>query len=203
MAFLKKFPRTKATASQTRHTKMPVPSQAQRPDEIFDIVDEHDRVTGQSTRAEVHAKHLRHRAVHAWAFNRDGRLFLQKRSLQKDTAPGRWDSSASGHLDAGETYDAAVVRELSEEIGVTVSPQNRLTLLHTVPATPETANEFTRVYRLETEGPFTLNPAEISGGEWFRPAEIDRLLRETPAAFSQTFAHLWRLHRKNFPPKTP
>src|ERR1700756_3847872 len=90
---------------------------AQRADEIFDVVNDRDEVIGQNTRSEVHRLGLRHRAVHVLVFNRRGELFLQKRSLKKDTFPGTWDSSASGHLDSGEDYDACAVRELREELG--------------------------------------------------------------------------------------
>ena len=40
---------------------------------------------------------------------RDGELFLQKRSRLKDRHPNVWDSSAAGHVDAGEEYDEAAV----------------------------------------------------------------------------------------------
>src|SRR5580704_11707993 len=68
-------------------------------EEIFDIVNERDEVVGQNTRREVHARGLWHRAVHVLVFNARGEVFLQKRSLKKDTAADKWDSSASGHLD--------------------------------------------------------------------------------------------------------
>ena len=91
----------------------------QNPEELFDVVDAQDRVVGQAPRREVHAKQLRHRAVHVLVFDEKGAVFLQKRSMGKDSCPGTWDSSCSGHLDAGEDYDAAAVRELREEIGLT------------------------------------------------------------------------------------
>src|SRR5471030_872287 len=87
-------------------------------EEIFDVVNDRDEVIGQQTRGEVHRLGLKHRAVHVLVFNVRGELFLQKRSLKKDTFPGAWDSSASGHLDHGEDYDACAVRELREEIGL-------------------------------------------------------------------------------------
>ena len=79
---------------------------AQRPDELFDVVNERDEVTGRQTRAEVHRLGLRHRAVHVLVFNRRGEVFLQKRSRLKVFFPGVWDSSTSGHLDSGEDYDS-------------------------------------------------------------------------------------------------
>src|SRR6202050_2352483 len=96
-------------------------------EEIFDIVTERDEVVGQNTRREVHARGLWHRAVHVLAFNARGEVFLQKRSLKKDVAAGKWDSSSSGHLDSGEDYDACGVREVREEIGLRLpQPPQRL-----------------------------------------------------------------------------
>ena len=91
---------------------------AQSGDELFDVVDENDEVVAQASRAEVHREEKLHRAVHVFLFNRSGELFLQQRSLLKDSHPGKWDSSASGHLDSGEDYAAAAERELAEELMV-------------------------------------------------------------------------------------
>ena len=93
----------------------------QNPEEPFDVVDAQDRVIGRAPRREVHARRWRHRSIHVLVFNAAGRVFLQKRAQSKDSCPGRWDSSCSGHLDAGEDYDAAAVRELGEEIGMHVA----------------------------------------------------------------------------------
>ncbi len=85
-------------------------------EEIFDVVNERDEVVGRQTRREVHRLGLMHRAVHVLVFNAANRIFLQKRSMKKDRQPGVWDSSASGHVDSGEDYDACALRELSEKI---------------------------------------------------------------------------------------
>ena len=69
-------------------------------DEIFDVVDEADEVVGTETRREVHRRKLLHRAVHILIYNSKGEIFLQKRSMSKDSCPGLWDSSASGHVDS-------------------------------------------------------------------------------------------------------
>lgn len=158
-------------------------------EEIFDIVNERDEVISQAPRKEVHARGLWHRAVHVLVFNQRGEVFLQKRSMLKDTAKGKWDSSSSGHLDSGEEYDDCAVRELREEIGlaVTKSPER----LFKVDACAETGWEFCWAYRCQSEGPFVLHPEEIERGEWFAPEFVSRWVAERPEDFASAFVLIW------------
>ncbi len=159
-------------------------------EEIFDVVNERDEVIGQQTRREVHRLGLKHRAVHILVFNRNGDLFLQKRSMQKDNHPGVWDSSASGHVDAGEDYDAAAIRELREELGVQVpAPLERLFKIDSCEAT---GREFVWVYRWAAEGPLVLHPEEIERGEWFSPNNVSHWLAERPQDFAPAFPVIWK-----------
>lgn len=160
-------------------------------EEIFDIVNERDEVVGKAPRSEVHAKKLLHRAVHVLVFNSRGQLFLQKRSMLKDTAKGKWDSSSSGHVDSGEDYDACAVREVWEEIGLRLErPPERILRIE---ACAETGREFVWVYRCASEGPFTLHPEEIERGDWFEPEEISRWVAESPQEFARAFVLIWGL----------
>jgi isopentenyldiphosphate isomerase len=163
-------------------------------DEIFDIVNDLDEVIGQQTRREVHRLGLKHRAVHVLVFNSRDEVFLQKRSLRKDTSPGKWDSSASGHVDTGEDYDTCAVRELREEIGliVTVPPAR----LFKINACADTGEEFVRVYWLAAEGPFTLHPDEIETGAWFGPKALSRWMEEKPQDFARALLLIWKLFRE-------
>jgi isopentenyldiphosphate isomerase len=122
-------------------------------------------------------------------FNAAGQLFLQRRSLTKDCSPGRWDSSASGHLDSGEEYDAAAVRELREELGwVAAEAPVRLFKLSACAAT---GMEFVWVYRMTAQGPFVLHPEEIAAGDWFTAAEVRRWTIERPDDFASSFLRIW------------
>jgi isopentenyl-diphosphate delta-isomerase type 1 len=158
-------------------------------EEYFDVVDGQDRVTGRALRREVHARGLLHRAVHVFVFNRHGEVFLQKRSMSKDMSPGLWDSSCSGHLDAGEGYDVAAQRELGEELGLKLpAPPERWLR---VEACEDTGWEFVWAYRLVAEGPFTLHPEEIECGEWLERAELHRRIAAHPENYCSAFRLIW------------
>ena len=161
-------------------------------EEIFDIVNERDEVIGQAPRKEVHARGLWHRAIHVLVFNSRGEIFLQKRSLKKDIAAGKWDSSSSGHLDTGEDYDACAVRELREELGLTLpQPPQRL---FKIEACQETGWEFCWIYRGTSDGPFTLHPEEIETGDWFTPEAVSKWVAEKPRDFASAFLLIWKLY---------
>lgn len=159
-------------------------------EEIFDVVNERDEVIDRQPRSEVHARGLPHRAVHVLVFNSRGQIFLQKRSMKKDRQPGVWDSSTSGHVDAGEDYDACAVRELREEIGLSLTQPPRR--LFKIDACEETDAEFVWIYRCENEGPFTLHPDEIDEGGWFTPAEVTRWMSDRPQDFASALLLIWR-----------
>jgi isopentenyl-diphosphate Delta-isomerase len=158
-------------------------------EEIFDVVNDADEVTGRQPRSEVHRLKLKHRAVHVLVFNSRGELFLQKRSMKKDCFPGTWDSSASGHLDSGESYDACAVRELREELGLIIpAPPERL---FKIDACAGTGWEFVWIYRCRSEGPFSLHPDEIDSGDWFSAAKLEEWLIRRPAEFAGAVPLIW------------
>ncbi len=159
-------------------------------EERFDVVNEHDAVIDVKLRAEVHLEGLRHRAIHIFVFNASGEIFLQRRSMTKDTAPGKWVSSCSGHVDSGEAYDVAARRELGEEIGLS-EPQN-FSRVFKVEACRETGNEFVWLYTCNSEGPFELDPEEISEGKWVSVEDLEAWLDARPREFSWSFVYLWR-----------
>jgi 16S rRNA (adenine1518-N6/adenine1519-N6)-dimethyltransferase len=156
--------------------------------ERFPVVDEHDQLLGDATRAEVHGNNLRHRAVHILIFNTLGELFLQKRSRWKDRHPLAWDSSAAGHVEAGEDYDETAVRELQEELGVTAE----VTRVAKLSASERTGQEFIWLYRAQHDGPFTLAPTEIEHGEFFPVDVVSEWVKARPADFAPGFLECWK-----------
>ncbi len=89
-------------------------------EEYLDVINENGDTIKAMPRSEIHGNpSLIHRVVHVLVFNEIGELYLQKRSMDKDVAPGKWDTSVGGHVDAGETLGEAVRREVEEELGIT------------------------------------------------------------------------------------
>jgi len=164
-------------------------------DELFDVVDEMDRVIDRAARAEVHARGLWHRAVHVLVFNGAGQLFLQKRSMLKDQCPGLWGTSAAGHLDSGEDYDAAADREFAEELGCAAPPLERLFKLS---PSVDTGWEFVWIYRCRCEGPFDLNRLEIDEGRWFDLRELRQQMELAPAQFTPSTRRVWREYTERY-----
>ena len=164
------------------------------PEERFDVVDAADTVLSTETRATVHREKLMHRAVHVFVFNAAGELYLQQRSLTKDTAPGKWVSSCSGHVDSGEDYDVAAIRELGEEIGL-FEPEGFERVLKEAPC-KQTGYEFVWLYRCKSEGPFQLDPEEVSGGKWINVEALNAWIEERPRDFAWSFTYLWDLYSR-------
>ncbi|MDG2123988.1 MAG: 16S rRNA (adenine(1518)-N(6)/adenine(1519)-N(6))-dimethyltransferase RsmA [Verrucomicrobiales bacterium] len=161
------------------------PEHGQSADEIFDVVDGNDQPVSTATRGEVHRDGLRHRAVHIFVFNKNGELFLQKRSHLKDAHPGKWDSSASGHLDAGEDYQPCAQRELNEELGIGAG----LTEIARVPACDATGQEFVRVYRADIKNAkgITYPCTEIETGTFFPLETVRQWIQNHPADLATGF----------------
>lgn len=158
-------------------------------EEWFDIVDDHDEVIGKEKRSVVHAKGLKHRAVHILVWDSNGRLFLQKRSMRKDEFPGKWDTSSAGHLDAGESYDHSAERELKEELGIQGA---RISALFKIDACEATGMEFVWVYEAIWDGELKLDPIEIESGEWFSAEQIDAWILQSESDFAPGFLKIWR-----------
>ena len=158
-------------------------------EDLFDVVNAEDEVIGTEKRSVVHRRQLLHRAIHVFVFNANGQLYLQKRSLTKDSSPGKWVSSCSGHVDSGEDYDTAALRELGEELALFEPLEFERVFKQ--PAGDQTGQEFVWVYQCKSEGPFTLDPQESTEGRWVDPDTLDQWLRSSPDDFARSFIYLW------------
>ena len=147
--------------------------------EYFDIVDENGRPTGEIvSREEAHQKGVPHRTAHVWIVRRGPRgyeILLQKRSPEKDSFPGMYDTSSAGHIPAGDEPPESAVRELREELGIEAAPGD-LRFVGTFHIRYEKLfhgrmfrdNEFANVYVYTGPvGEVTLQESEVSEVQWF------------------------------------
>jgi isopentenyl-diphosphate delta-isomerase type 1 len=128
-------------------------------EEVIEIVDREGRTIGQRNRSDVHGNPaLLHKVVHVLVFNDSGQLLLQKRSMNKDVAPGKWDTSVGGHVSPGEDLKTAAMREMEEELGI--SPEDIKPLYSYIHA-DSYESELVFTYKCFHNGPFPFNREEI------------------------------------------
>jgi len=170
----------------------PRPDTCTTSSERFPVVDERDRIQRYASRSEVHGNNLRHRAVHILIFSAAGDVYLQQRSRWKDRHPLKWDSSAAGHVTAGETYDETARRELKEELSVDVALKRILTIA----ASPRTDHEFIWLYHGVIAGDLFPNKCEIETGLFIPPALLDGWTSARPEDFAPGFLLCWKAYRR-------
>jgi isopentenyldiphosphate isomerase/intracellular septation protein A len=158
-------------------------------EEWFPLVDESGQPKGKAPRSVVHGNpQLLHPVVHLHVFNQKGELFLQKRSKDKEVAPGLWDTAVGGHVRVEETIEQALWREAREELGINNIPYEPL--LRYV-WTTSFESELIYVFRGYHNGPFRLHPTEISDGRFWSLKEIQKNIGK--GVFTPNFENEFRM----------
>lgn len=141
-----------------------------------EVVDKNDHPFTRMDINDVHRQSLRHRSVVVLIYNSQGKIFLQKRSSQKRLYSGRWDVSAGGHVHAGESREAAALRELQYELGI---KNGNLRLISEIEASSETSYEFLTVFILDKINSVPApNPEEVESGYFYSESELKWLVQE-------------------------
>jgi len=154
-------------------------------EELLEIVDREGKVIGIAPRFQIHGNpSLMHRVIHILVFNKKGELLLQKRSMDKDVAPGKWDTSVGGHVDPGEELLAAAAREMKEELGISAcKPQLLYTYTHSNPYETELVYTYSCIY----DGEVLFNRQEIDEVRLWEISEIKNHIGKN--IFSDNFEH--------------
>lgn len=144
----------------------------------------------------IHEQGMWHSAAHIWIYNKNGEVLMQLRAKGKDSFPGYWDISVAGHVDSGEKPLEAAVRELSEEIGINILP-DQLThafterISNNIEEINWQNNEFDFVYLLE----FNQNTNKLN----LKRDEVEKLEFVASSEFIQFFKNRAKLKRKLIP----
>jgi len=114
--------------------------------------------------------------------------------MSKDEQPGKWDSSAAGHVDSGESYLDCARREITEELGIVA--EHSMEVLFKLPASKLTGNEHCMVYRYNFDGPMVLQAEEIDDGEWVSAETMDRRVAERDPCLTESVCLIWKEYRE-------
>jgi isopentenyldiphosphate isomerase len=147
--------------------------------EFLDIVDKNDNVIGRASRDDIYKKFLCHRIAHVLIFNDAGKMVLQKRSVNVSFCPNHWSTAVGGHVQAGETYEEAALREYKEELGAISKLEIINKDFYTAPNKPD---KFFTTFKTIFNGPFNPDPEAVSEVNAFEIEEIKRMM-ETDEKF--------------------
>lgn len=156
-------------------------------DKKIDIVNENDEVVGQCSLVEKHEHGYITRNVAVFIQDSDGKFIISKRALTKSVEPGLYDVSVCGHVDAGENYMTAALRELEEELGITAPLQELAVFYREFPYKGILMKHFTWHFRGRSDSPIVLSD-EVAEYHKFSPEELLTRFHEQPELFTYSFA---------------
>lgn len=150
-------------------------------------VDNNDTVIGYGTKEEAIAKGLIHRIARVFVFNSEGEILIQKRS-EKAAIPGRWDQSAAGHVDEGEDYLAAALRETREEVGIEGVYLFEVGKYYSEETDDDLLKKrFTGLFTTVFDGDRLEGDGEVAEVQWISPSALKTWMSNTPEDFTQGF----------------
>ena len=150
--------------------------------EYLDVVSENNEIIGKEPREKIHNSGLWHRGVHVLVFNSKGQLILQTRSAAKDKFPNYYDCSVSEHVEEGETYEAAAIRGLKEELKITDVQLKRL-LRFKMNYGPND-NMISELYECRYGSPTQIDKRETQSVGTFSLNEVEEMLRNNEDKFA-------------------
>lgn len=154
---------------------------------VLDVVDENDVIIGQASRAEIHDKGLLHREVYVVLVTPDRKVIFQRRAKDKDTFPGMLDTAVGGHVELGQSYEDAVLREVEEETGLRLKIADMTHITKFIGNYPDAVtnrinHSFRQHYAYLYTGELADLQVEGGAGEGFEAIALDDLYaRSSPA----------------------
>ncbi|KEY58046.1 NUDIX hydrolase YfcD [Serratia sp. DD3] len=137
--------------------------------EWVDIVNEQNEVIAQSTRQQMRAQRLRHRATYIVVHDGMGKVLVQRRTDIKDFYPGWLDATAGGVVQSGENILDSARREAVEELGIAGVPFAEHGQFY---FEAEQCRTWGTLFSCVSHGPFALQEEEVAEVSWLTPEEI-------------------------------
>jgi len=169
-------------------------------EEFLDIIDENDKVIDKDTRENIWKRGLEHnvRVVNIFIFNKEGKLLLPKRSMNRRIFPGCFDFSCGEHVLSGEDYYEAAIRGLREELGI---ENPKLTELEKL--TPKDGVScFMKIYQLNYDGEIkNYDKGGIEALFWYDLKTVKQMIKEDKHKFKRDFPTVLNWYIKKFSKK--
>lgn len=146
--------------------------------EILFIVDQNNMPLEPQLRAVAHRDRLWHRTTGIWVINNKLQILCQKRSLLKDIKPGFWEAFFGGHVAPGQEYLENAVKELNEELGVSVNATDMIPY-KVFKSDKPTHAEFQQVFACKINGDidsFEFEKEEADQLKWIELEEVKNII---------------------------
>jgi len=143
-------------------------------------VDSDNKVIGPIPRGIAHKSPEKYyRTIFIIVKDEKDKVLLQKRSSSKDLYPNCWDLSVGGHVNYGETYTEAAIKELREELGIVTNVKG-LRFIGEVLVRLPSSNEFFHVfeYELKSVDEITLNADEVDSTMWMSIEQVKESMQQ-------------------------
>ena len=135
------------------------------------------------------------KAAVLWIVNEEGEILLAQRAHHKAQDPGVWGTAAAGKLEAGESFDDAVVRETEEEIRLTTTDYTPHFLFEKdfdhPDGEPRKFGIYYAVLPKEKSSLICIDVNEVAGFGWFNVETIETKMRESPRELVPSANALW------------
>lgn len=148
------------------------------------VVDVNDVQIGFKERDELVAGDF-YRVAALWLTNSKGEILLAQRAYTKTNSPGKWGPAVAGTVEEGETYDSNIVKEIFEEIGLTISI-DQLSKGPKVFVRTTEKGFFDQWYFYTTDLPsdeFVIPEDEVAQVRWVNRSDFDTWYAEHPEDF--------------------
>jgi len=146
--------------------------------ERFDLYDKDlNKLNKTMIRGESNLTGEYHLVTHIWIRNSKNQYLIQQRNKADDLVPYQW-AATGGAITAGETVLDGTLREVEEELGIRLQPEN-LQLVQQYHTNSDVANYITYLYLVEVDLPLEdcrLDPVEVRAVKYATMPEIKEMI---------------------------
>lgn len=145
-------------------------------------VDENDNEIGSGPIQKAYDEGIVRRIVRIVVRNKNGDILVQKRG-NTPSYPFKWNESTTGHVDVGETYEEAALREMKEEVGIVgveVEPVGKFFFVEDT----ESDRKFNMVFSALYDGEVIIDPKEVSECKWVSLEDLKHWIKKSPEEFT-------------------